>query len=352
MSRGATLDGRRFAVRFLGRPGAWIWLAATFVPGVATWVWADQVLRGFAGDERTWFLWSGNVVLALFVMTLFFVFRKWSVKLRMFRDRGRAPASMADACWSEIQVLNKKVQKGAYGSDAEILAAANDVLRRFHVERIERAEIETADIGGRALKFVRLRKREPLGRLEPWLEMHVGVGAAGCLGVWFHADGALRHPLGWALFLGSMVLLVTGVILIVLYRVLPPRLARQSGEIPFEEAGVAREGYEASLAGVVGTMPAELQTEVADLFRRSTSFVQLKQQSEGVLSRVAAKYPDQAELVRDAIVMAGTRDYLLWTTVQARAIDRQLKLWRWIHVPVSVFVFFAIAFHVFVVLWY
>lgn len=347
-----TLRDRRFAVRFLGRPGAWIWTAATLVPGVAAWFWMDRALRGFAGDERTWFLWSGNVLLAMFVATLAFVARKWSVKLPYFRDLGRASATMADACWAEIQSVNRRIAKGAYGSDAEIAAAASEVLRRFGVERIERAEIATANVGGRAVKYVRLRKREPLGRLEPWLEMHMGVGAAACVGVWFHADRALRHPVGWMLFVASAILLVTGIVMAVLYRTLPAKLARDGGEIPFEEAGVARENCEACVAGIAGTLPDAVRAEVADVLRRSTSFDDLRRRSESVIARVATAHPEHAETVRDLVVLAGSRDQLLWTTAAARRIDFQLRLWRWIHVPVSVFVFFAIAFHVLAVLWY
>lgn len=346
------LEGRRFATRFLGRPGTWIWLAATLVPGVAAWVWADRALRGFAGDERTWFLWSGNVVLVLFVLTLAFVFRKWAVKVPAFRNFGRAPAAMADACWAEIQGLNRRIGRGDFASDAEVAKAADEILRRFHVERIERAEIRTMQAGGRAVKFVRLRKREPFGRLEPWLEMHMGVGAAGCVGVWFHADGVLRHPVGWVLFVGSMLLLLTGIVMAVLYRTLPEKLARAGGEIPFEEAGVARENFEASLAGVVATLPADVQSEVSGMLQRASSFEDLRRRGDSLIARVAAKHPDQAEIVRDVMVLAGTRDYLLWTTAEARRIDFQLRLWRWIHVPLSVFVFFAIAVHVLAVLWY
>lgn len=351
MSDAALLKDRRFATRFLGRPGTWIWLGSTLVPGAATWAWAHFALRGFARDERTWFLWSGNVVLALFVLTLGFVFRKWSVKLRLLRDLGRAPAAMADACWTEIQVINRKIQSGAYGKDEEILAAADEALRRFHVERIQRAEIRTAQAGGRTLKFVTLRKREPLGRLEPWLEMHMGVGVAACVGVWFHADGVLRHPIGWTLLVASAVVLATGLALAVLYRVLPEKLAAVQTEIPFEEAGVARENYETCLAAIVGSMPPEMQAEIGGMLRRSSSFEDLRARSEAVLLAAATKFPDQAELVRDVIVMAGTRDQLLWSTAAARRIDAQLKLWRWVHVPVSVFLFFVIAFHVLVVLY-
>lgn len=343
MSSGSpVLRGRRFAVRFLGRPRAWIWLGATLVPGAAAWAWARHALRGFAGDERTWFLWSGGVVTALFVATLAFVFRKWAVKVPAFRNRGRAPVAMADACWAEIQTINRNVAKGAYGSDAEILAAAEEVLRRFSVERIERPEIATMRAGSRDVRFVRLRKREAFGRLEAWMEMHAGIGVAACVGVWFHADGVIRHPVGWLLLLGSGVVLVTGLVLAVQYRVLPERLAKETTEIPFEEAGVARENYDASIAGVLATLPDDVRALAGDL---------RPQAAAQTLRAVAERFPDHADTVRDLFVLAGTRDELLRTTARARAIAFQMKLWRWIHVPVSVLVFFAILLHVLLVLY-
>src|SRR2546422_1038200 len=83
----------------------------------------------------------GNVLLVLFVATMLFVARKWSIKLTWFRDFGRAPPERSDACWAEVQQLNVRIRKGAYASDAEILAAAQVTLRRFGVEKIQRAEL-------------------------------------------------------------------------------------------------------------------------------------------------------------------------------------------------------------------
>jgi hypothetical protein len=309
-------------------------------------------LRGAAGSERTWFLWSGNVVLALFVATMLFVVRKWSVKLAALRDFGRAPTAAGDASWAELQVLNKKIRAGAFGSDAEILQAADQVLRRFGVERIQRVELDVATVAGREVKFLRVRKRDPFGRLEAWLEMHMGVGVAACVGVWFHADGVLRSPLGWVLFVGSMIVLVTGVLGAVLYRLLPERLARCGPEIPYEEAGVARQDYEACVAGIVAAADPAVRTDLEGLLHRFASPAEQRRRAEEILAAVAQKSPASAETARDLLVMAGTRDHLIWSTAEARRLDFHLKLWRWIHVPVSTFLFFAIALHVWAVLWY
>ena len=352
MAAAIRLAGQRFAHRFLGGMGTWLWLAVTLLPGILTWVWANHALRGFAGDERIWFLYSGNVVLGLFVLTLAFVFRKWAIKLSSFRNRGRAPLAMVDASWSEVQALNKDIRNGKLTDDVSILAAAEAILARFQVEKIERPEIATMDVRGKELKFVRLRKREPMGRLEPWLEMHMGIGVAACVGVWFHADGIIRHPIGWVLFVASMIVLVTGVLGALLYRTLPARLSKAGPEIPFEEAGVARENYDLCVAGTVESLDPTIRAEFGKLLTASSSFEDLKTRCTSLMAMIAQKDPAQAELVRDLLVLSGTRDYLLWNTLAARRINFHLKFWRWIHVPVSVFLFFVIALHVWVVLWY
>lgn len=352
MSGTIALQGRRFAVRFLGRPGTWLWLGLTLAPGIAAWHLMTTSARGVPAQERSWFLWSGNIVLALFVLTLLFVLRKWSVKLACFRDLGRSPSGAGDAAWAEVQTLNRKVRQNAFSSDREILAAAQEILVRLQVDRIQRAEIAETKAGGVHVKHVVLRKREPLGRLEPWLEMHMGVGVAACVGVWFHGGGLPKHAVGWMLFAGTAIVLVTGVVGALLYRTLPAKLAEAGPEIPFEEAGVARENYVASLAGMLEGLEPAVRTEVEPALRGARSAEELRSRTEALVGRVAVSHPAHIEAVRDLIVLAGSRDHLLWSTADARRLDFHLKLWRWVHVPVSVFLLFLIVIHVWMVLWY
>jgi hypothetical protein len=346
------LANRRFAVRFLGRPHAWLWFGATAALSAGSWALVALPARGDAAAERTWSLWSGNVLLVLFVATMLFVARKWSIKLRWFRDYGRTPAERSDQCWAEIQQLNGKIRKGAFGDDAQILAAAAETLRRFGVEKIQRAELRVVDAGGRAVKFVQLAKKEPFGRLEPWLEMHMGVGTAACLAVLLHADMALRHPVGWTLFAGSMIVLGTGLLGAALYRAIPLKLAKADAGIPYEEAGVARETYHECLVGVLATLDEKLRVRLAPLLATARTPQELRERSTAVLAAVAASHPDQADLARDLAVMAGSRDELLWSTAQARRCDLWLRVWRWVHVPVSAALLFVIVLHMWAVLWY
>lgn len=351
-SEGPALLNRRFAVRFMGRKGTWLWFAGTGALAGAAWALVALPARGTPGAERTWYLWSGNVLLALFVLTMLFVARKWSIKLEFFRRFGRTGAGAGDASWASIQDLNAKIRKGAYGSDAEIQAAADDILVRYATQKVQRAELRTIEAGGRTVKFVQLKKKEPFGRLEAWLEMHMGVGTTACLGVLLHADLALRHPIGWALLVLSMVVLVTGVVGAVLYRVIPARLAKADAGIPYEEAGVARESHHACIEGVIATLDEKLRLEFAPLLVPAKAPRELEERATAILGRVATTQPEHAELARDLLVMAGARDHLLWNTAEARRYDFLLRLWRWVHVPVSVALFFVIGLHVWAVLWY
>ena len=346
------LAGRRFAVRFMGRRGTWLWLLGTGVVAFAAWFLVAVPARGSASAQRTWFLWSGNVLLALFVLTMLFVARKWSIRLAYFRRFGASAKGGSDETWAAIQELNAKVRKGAFASDAEIRAAADATLRRFGTEKIERAELSEIQLGGRTVTNVELRKKEPFGRLEAWLEMHMGVGTIACIGVLLHADLVLRHPIGWALFVGSMIVLVTGVIGALLYRAIPEKLAKSDTGIPYEEAGVARENYQHCIVGVLATLDDNVRAPLAPLAEPSHSPQELVARSVAAIGAVAAKSPANADVARDLVVMAGSRDSLFFTTAEARRYDLWLRLWRWIHVPVSVALFFVIALHVWAVVWY
>jgi hypothetical protein len=349
---GPMLANRRFAVRFLGRRGTWLWLVGTGAVCGAAWALVALPARGSPGAERTWQLWSGNVLLVLFLATMLFVLRKWSIKLPYFRDFGRASAASTDQCWAAIQDLNTKIRKGAFANDTEIHAAAAEVLRAFGTERIQRAELRTLNVSGQAVRYLDLRKKEPFGRLEPWLEMHMGVGTVACVAVLLHADFALRHPVGWALLIGSMIVLVTGLAGAVLYRVIPERLAKADAGIPYEEAGVARENYQSSIDGVLATLDESLRAVLAPLSVPAATPEALALRASAVMSLVATNHAASMELARDLLVMAGSRDQLLWSTAKARRLDFWLRLWRWVHVPVTVALFFVIALHVWAVLWY
>ena len=348
------LKGQRFAVRFLGRPWAWVWLAGSGALAGVSWYLMAFTRRDSSGDLRSWFLWSGNFLLAFFVITVLFSLRKWSVKFPILRDLGRAPPERGDEAFDDVQGLNEKIKRGAYADDRSILAAAREVLKLHRVEGMLRPELLPEGKVPATERSVRLVKKEPLGRLEPWLEMHVGLGTVACVGILLHADFALRHPIGWALFLLTMFVFVTGVIGAVLYRVLPPKQAEADPGIPFEEAGVAREAHDACLGGLINhvedaALKQELQAILPDDAPREEA---LREKSRLLEQKLRVSHPAEKETVQNLLALAGTRSFLRWNTDRARRYDLWQKLWRWVHVPISVALFFFLVVHVWMVIRY
>lgn len=348
------LRDRRFAVRFLGRPWAWAWLAGAGALAAGSWYLMAYVHRDRSGDMRSWYLWSGNVLLTFFLVTVVFSLRKWSVKVPFLRNLGRAPPKRGDEAFGEILAVNEKIGRGAWSDDASILAAAREVLRRHRVEGMLRPELLPDGKVPATERSVRLVKKEPLGRLEPWLEMHLGLGTVACVGVLLHADFALRHVVGWTLFLLTAVVFVTGIAGAVLYRMLPPKQAAADPGIPFEEAGIAREAHDACLAGLVASVEDEaLRTELRSVIPDDArDEAELRERFRSLDERLRASHPKEAETIRNVLAVAGTRSFLRWNTVRARRLDLWMRVWRWVHVPVSVALFFLVAVHVWMVLVY
>ncbi len=352
MSDAITLSGRRFGVRFLGRPRAWLWLALTMIPFATGWALVALPARGSPGDERTWFLWSGNVLLALFIVAALFSARKWCIKLRVVRDMGRRTPEQTDAAWAGVQDVNRKVLAGAYASDERVLEAAHKVLVHHGVDRAQRATLSALRVQDRTVRVVRLVRREPLGRLEAWLEAHMGVGVTACLGVWLHADLMVWHHVGWALVTLSSLILISGVFGAVAYRFVPPALSRADPGIPYEEAGVARATYHQCVTGILATLDEPLRTALAPLRKTARSQAAIARRNAVVLDEVAPAHPESASLIRDLAVMAASRDRLREVTAPAVRLDRMLVVWKWIHIPLSLLLFGVIAVHVFQVIWY
>jgi hypothetical protein len=344
MSAGIALKGQRFAARFLGRPWAWLAFAGVLLPAAAAWF--------LSGGSRGWFLWSGNLLVLLFLVTFLFSLRKWSLRFPFFRNYGRADPKRSDACWAEIQGLNTRIQSGAFADDAAILVEARRLLAQFRVDGALKPVLKDIQSRKGTVRAVDLVKKEPFGRLEPWLEVHIGVGTAACAGVFLHADFVLRHPVGWALLALSVIVLVGGLVGAWCFRALPPKMAEADPGIPFEEAGVARGMLRECIDGIVAKFPPEAAAPLAALSVEARTPEELMRRAEAILPDLSAKYPDRAGLLRDLVVMAGTRDRLEWSTRRSRKLEFWMRLWRWVHVPASIALVFFLGLHVLLVLWY
>jgi hypothetical protein len=78
----------------------------------------------------------------------------------------------------------------------------------------------------------------------------------------------------------------------------------------------------------------------------------MKERFRALEERLRTSHPKEAETFRNLLSVAGTRSYLRWNTEEARRLDLWMRIWRWVHVPVSVALFFLVVVHVWMVLAY
>lgn len=342
---------RPFPVRFLGRVWFWLFLlasAAIALGGFFYW----RSLRDDAGQtlpmhESSWFLWSGLVVGAMYLAAYVFSLRKWSICLRFFRTFGSHPRADMDGLWSGVKNINRMVVSGTLNDIRDIRTHARRLLRSTHTAGIRKAVVRNQDLGeGLVFPLVTILHREPLGRLEIWLEVHAAFGAVGCLGSLLHADFSLHSPLGWGMTGLSLVVFLTGVYGLWMYRFGPPMLARAAFGIPYEEAALAasdlREAIE-KMAPRIAAAPFDRA-----LLRARTV---LRPGDERLTQALAASGEDRS-LVRDVLVLADIRRNLLRASGPSRRIDLYLRAWKYVHVPAAILLLALLLVHVFMVMAY
>ena len=78
----------------------------------------------------------------------------------------------------------------------------------------------------------------------------------------------------------------------------------------------------------------------------------LRERYRTLEERLRASHPKESETIRNVLTVAGTRAFLRWNTERARRLDLWMRVWRWVHVPVSVALFFLVTVHVWMVLAY
>ena len=213
---------------------------------------AYEWLRADPSLQHSWHVWTGNIVLAMFLVAYAFSLRKWAFKLKFFQNIGVRQRTNLDSLWTGLQELNRQIVRGLLKDHKEIMQRANEVLKKSRTAGIRTPHIEETDLGqGRKVPLVRVRRKELFGRLESWMEFHVALGLVGCVGVYFHADMAVRSLQGWLLFGLSAIVLGTGLIEAVVYRLAPPLLARLHFGFPYEECSVRSMTYSRCTKGVL-----------------------------------------------------------------------------------------------------
>lgn len=340
---------KRFPVRFLGRLPFWVASVAGLVLVVAAWYVFGVPAREHPATHGSWYLWSGVTVGALFAVACSLSLRKWSIKLTFFRRLGMDDRADLETLWSRLQEINRDIAEGRITSAADIRQKAERVLEQTHTAGVRRIEVETVQVEGREMTVVQARHKDPLGRLEPWVEIHAALGLVACIGVLFHADVAVRSLIGWLMLMLTGVVLVSGVAGLIAYRFGPPMLVKAHAGVPYEETAVIGKDWRRALRKLAEHQPEGVRGDVGAAVAGES-----RVERQALREKLLRENPEGEEhvFVRDALVVAQTRRHLLRAAAPSRRIDALMRTWKYIHVPSAILLLGVVVVHILSVIRY
>lgn len=215
-----------------------------------------------------------------------------------------------------------------------------------------------------ALTLYNARKKLPflpLGNSETWLQIHIYLGFFSVLLFLIHLD--FRLPRGWfeATLAWLFVLVAgSGVIGLIFSRVLPRRLATRGGEVIYERIPAMRHALQAEAEKLA--LGAETKSpaiavfytrELAGFFDGPKNSWRHLVESRRVLNELIAKLADLRRTSNDAerdklekleslVLLKDGLDY-------HRALQLALKLWLFVHIPLTYGLLIFTALHIILV---
>lgn len=189
----------------------------------------------------------------------------------------------------------------------------------------------------------------PLGRSEMWLEFHLYAGVFTGVLFLLHVRG--RWPTGWfelVLTLLYAVVMVSGVAGIIISRGWPKRLTARGGEVPFERIPIVRRQLrEQAEALALGSVAESKSATIAEFYtRRLHAFfagpqnflahlVEIRLPLNALLNDLndLNRFLNESERKVNArlVELVRQKDGLDYQ----RALQLSLRLWLFIHIPVT-----------------
>ena len=360
----------------LGIWRSWHALVAAVVVGA---LFAWHVLAPFPFGSRddanvVYLLVTGWAAVAAYVALAAYAVRRAAHRLRLspeFAWKAALPA--LERAQSELTGLQNRVRSRELIGAPAIRAAARDIVRRHGVQRVLRIDVERDDAAVGMLRL-RVRPREPIGRLASWLHAHLFYGVAAALVVWFH--GGMRSGTTMGLLLNglSYFVIASGVVGALLWTFGPTWLTRAERELSVEKAVALRDHFrrkvaEAIAAPVTAAKKADEAALEAKAAADSAAAAAADPQKQGkeleAAKKAAKKAADDAtklaKKATDAAAAIASETERLQPEV--RTLEGQLALvtkeagrllryrallrgWRLLHVPCSVVLLALVAVHV------
>ncbi len=210
-----------------------------------------------AGSDPGYVLWSGWIAAGLMLVAMLYCGRKYMHKLKYSPElKLKVPVASLEAADAGLNEIRRRIVRGDYSSMAEVKQAAHRVIQEEGVSKVIAVHVRQGnDAEGEPSFVIDVRPPEKYGRMTKWLHAHIYYGLASGVLVWLHGGFAMTHPMGIALNVLTIVVLVTGVIGLFLFAVGPSWLTRHEQDLNFEENFV----LDASLRDKIRAHLAELK---------------------------------------------------------------------------------------------
>ncbi|KAB2654339.1 MAG: hypothetical protein DVB31_16880 [Verrucomicrobia bacterium] len=200
----------------------------------------------------------------------------------------------------------------------------------------------------------------PLGKSSTWLQLHAYVGWLSVAILFVHVGW--RLPGGWfetALEILFFAVAASGVAGMVWSRFVPRRLTARGGEVLFERIPVIRRSLQdraedlalKSVAAARSSAIADFYiAHLADFFRGPANYWQHLGESRAPWNRIESKFddlarfldPEQRKVLAQVSDLARQKDGLDYQ----HALQSSLKLWLFVHVPLTYGLLVFTALHV------
>lgn len=312
------------ALWFPGARRAGFAIAAAVIV-VLFFVWHTSTGEPFGSrdDRNTAFLlWTGWLAVLLFVALALYAVRRAAHRLRLSPEFAwKAKLPNLERAQSELRELQNRIVRREVVGAAAARTEATRIVKKNDVHRVVAVVIEP-DPSAIGLLRVRTGPREPIGRLATWLGAHIWLGIAAAVLVVYHGGLRSGSTIGLLLNVLSFTVIGSGVLGAVLWTFGPTWLTRAERELTAEKAFALRAHYDRKIA------------DCAKELRESTA--------------TAAG----TGLRRDLAILTGQRELVVREHRRIGVWRELLRVWRFLHVPLSLLLLALVILHVVGVLRY
>ncbi len=321
-------------------------IAGAIVLSFVGWMLATGVPAGREpGYDRTFLLATGWATLALFLVVLLHVTRKYVHKLGISPEfRMRVPIGELERAETELNAIRRQVAGGTLTDRGDVLRAAKTALRRHGVHKILRVEIEPGDGPNAPAWRVLAHPTFPLGKMFHWMHAHLFYGLAAGVLVFLHGGGALQAGLGGVLTVLALVVVGSGLVGIWFWATGPARMTADERDLSAEKAFALHENLERKVRAAYDDVDESLRAEVRSLEDAGEDFAA---RAKALLAKSAG-----ASGLTDLFALLGQRRRVAAELRRLMRRRSRMHAWRVLHIPVAIVLAAAVVVHLVSVLRY